>query len=160
MNLSEMNVGVILWAGFQELEFWYPVLRLREAGAKVTVIGAGDDGTYYSRLRYPVIPDVTVAQAAGSSFDMIVAPSTINAMVLADAGVRALLTSVHANGGIVCVAGNAIDAAKAAGLPIGKTNDAISNTVSIGDRVIAAATADDLPAVFVALQSMSALASV
>ena len=33
------KVGVFLYDGFQEMEFWYPVLRLREIGADVVAIG-------------------------------------------------------------------------------------------------------------------------
>ena len=33
------RIGVFIYGGFQEMEFWYPVLRLREIGADVAVIG-------------------------------------------------------------------------------------------------------------------------
>jgi protease I len=33
------SVGVLVYNGYHELEFWYPVLRLREAGIAVSVLG-------------------------------------------------------------------------------------------------------------------------
>jgi putative intracellular protease/amidase len=34
-----LNVGVLVYGGYQELEFWYPLLRLREADVAVSVLG-------------------------------------------------------------------------------------------------------------------------
>ena len=55
MDLASRRVGVVVRDGYQELEFWYPVLRFREEGAAVTVIGADGERTYVSKLGYPVI---------------------------------------------------------------------------------------------------------
>ena len=33
------RAAVLVTDGYLDLEFWYPVLRLREAGADVTIVG-------------------------------------------------------------------------------------------------------------------------
>ena len=53
--ISTARVGVLVREGYQELEFWYPLLRLREEGVDVKVIGATDH-TYHSKLGYPGDP--------------------------------------------------------------------------------------------------------
>jgi deglycase len=35
MNLADAQIAVLAENQYQELELWYPVLRLREAGANV-----------------------------------------------------------------------------------------------------------------------------
>jgi protease I len=67
-------VGVFVFNGYQELEFWYPVLRLREAGLPVTVIGIESDQTTYSLLGYPVVPNVALAKASPGDFAALVLP--------------------------------------------------------------------------------------
>ena len=45
MKLEGMKVVYLLAEGFEDLEFWVPVMRLREEGARVTIAGpkAGED---------------------------------------------------------------------------------------------------------------------
>ena len=96
--MTVARVGVLVRDGYQELEFWYPLLRLREEGADVTVIGAGDR-TYHSRLGYPVIPDITLASAS-DQLDAIVVPGA-SARDAVDADTRQFLKRAHARGAIV-----------------------------------------------------------
>jgi len=39
MRLSGKTVGVFVAPEFEDLEFWVPVMRLREEGARVVIIG-------------------------------------------------------------------------------------------------------------------------
>src|ERR1700731_3957862 len=75
MDSASRRVGVVVRDGYQELEFWYPVLRFREEGATVTVIGADGERTYVSKLGYPVIPDAPLSALSPKNFDLIVVPS-------------------------------------------------------------------------------------
>ena len=61
-------VAILVHEGYQDLEFWYPLLRLREEGKPVTVIAAEADKTYFSQLEYPVIADIGIAQAKGADY--------------------------------------------------------------------------------------------
>lgn len=59
---------------YQELEVWYPLFRLREAGFEVTTIGAAAGETYKSKLGYPAKADISYDSAAASDFHGLVVP--------------------------------------------------------------------------------------
>ncbi|MDX3906986.1 MAG: type 1 glutamine amidotransferase domain-containing protein [Pigmentiphaga sp.] len=74
MKLSEARIAVLAENQYQELELWYPLLRLREAGAKVLVVGPSHEQVYASKLGYPVRPDLEVAAVDAEDFDAVVIP--------------------------------------------------------------------------------------
>ena len=39
MNLSGKRIALLIEQQYQEMEVWYPVYRLKEAGAAVTLVG-------------------------------------------------------------------------------------------------------------------------
>ena len=45
MNLADAQIAVLAENMYQELELWYPVLRLREAGPRLEQLGLGDHGS-------------------------------------------------------------------------------------------------------------------
>ncbi len=57
MKITSKKVAVLVEDLYQELEVWYPILRLREAGAKVIVVGTGSKKVYLSKLGYEVKAD-------------------------------------------------------------------------------------------------------
>jgi protease I len=68
------KIGVFIYNGFQEMEFWYPVLRLREVGADVVVIGVDGSEAATSVLGYPVVPNVAMAQASPGDYAALIVP--------------------------------------------------------------------------------------
>lgn len=76
------KVGVFLYNGFQEMEFWYPVLRLREIGADVVAIGVDGPDAAVSVLGYPVVPNVAMANTSAADFAALIVPGG-NVMTLA-----------------------------------------------------------------------------
>jgi protease I len=68
------KIGVFVYNGFQEMEFWYPVLRLREVGADVVVIGVDGGEAASSVLGYPVVPNVAMAQASAGDYAALIIP--------------------------------------------------------------------------------------
>jgi protease I len=70
-----LRAVVLVEHGYHELGLWYPVLRLRELGAEVTVAGPVADETYVSTLGYPVIPDTDLAAAAAAEPDLVIMPA-------------------------------------------------------------------------------------
>jgi protease I len=74
MTLEGKRVAVLAENSYQELELWYPLLRLREAGAEVLVVGTGSADTYTSKLGYPVQVDVAADEVSATSLDAIVVP--------------------------------------------------------------------------------------
>ena len=63
MELSAKHVAILAEDNYQELELWYPLLRLREAGAKVTVVGRETGRVHTSKLGYAVTADIAAAEA-------------------------------------------------------------------------------------------------
>ena len=141
------RVGVLVRDGYQELEFWYPLLRLREEGVDVTVIGAGDR-TYHSKLGYPVIPDVTLA-AAPADLDAVIVPGA-SARDSIDADTCSFLKRAHQKGAIVAATSEGPRALAESGIA---TPAKAGAGVSVAGKIITAGTADDLPAFFRALDA-------
>jgi len=56
------------------LELWYPLLRMREAGAEVTVVGMPGVREYRSKLGYPVKVDRAVDTVSADGFDAVIVP--------------------------------------------------------------------------------------
>ncbi len=74
MTLSGKRIALLAEDNYQELELWYPLLRLREAGARVTVVGAKKGQTHKSKLGYPVKADLGADEVKADDFDAVVVP--------------------------------------------------------------------------------------
>lgn len=73
MTLREQRIGILVEDLYQELEVWYPLLRFREVGAKVTVIGP-ERKVYHSKLGYPVQANATMEEVTGDEFAALIVP--------------------------------------------------------------------------------------
>jgi len=58
---------------YEDLELWYPKLRLEEEGYTCVVAGLGEK-TYQGKRGYPVSPDTTVDLVDARDFDALVIP--------------------------------------------------------------------------------------
>ena len=74
MELSNKTIGVLVADNYQELEFWYPLLRMQEAGAKTQVIGAHANKTYHSKLGYSATSQLAADAAKPDDFDALIIP--------------------------------------------------------------------------------------
>lgn len=74
MRLVGRRVAVLAENNYQDLELWYPLLRLREEGADVRVIGTGSATSYTSKHGYPVNVDAAAHEVSAADFDAIVIP--------------------------------------------------------------------------------------
>lgn len=72
-RLSGKTVGVFVAEGFEDLEFWVPVMRLREEGARALVIGLSPT-TVTAKHCLTATPDVTASQVDAASLDGLVIP--------------------------------------------------------------------------------------
>jgi protease I len=70
---NQPKVGMLVENLYQEMEVWYPIFRLQEAGALVTVIGPKAI-QYSSKLGYPVIAEISADQANPKDFDVLIIP--------------------------------------------------------------------------------------
>ena len=59
---------------YEDLELWYPKLRLVEAGAQVTVAGPQAGHQYAGKHGYPCVADAAIAEMISSSFAGVVIP--------------------------------------------------------------------------------------
>jgi protease I len=58
---------------YEDLELWYPKIRLEEEGVSTVVAGLGER-TYQGKRGYPVTTDTSVDQITAASFDGLVIP--------------------------------------------------------------------------------------
>jgi protease I len=70
MRLAGKRVIALVEEDFEDLELWYPVLRLREEGAEVVVAGLGAQ-TYHGKYGLPAEPDANVDDLDMRDFDAI-----------------------------------------------------------------------------------------
>jgi protease I len=74
MELQGKRAAILVEQQYQELEVWYPLYRLREAGCTVTVVGPEAGQTYPSKLGYPVKSDKAARDVSADDFDLLVIP--------------------------------------------------------------------------------------
>jgi protease I len=74
MELQGKRAAILVEQQYQEMEVWYPLYRLREAGCKVTVVGPEAGATYPSKLGYPVKCDKAAKDVGANDFDLVVIP--------------------------------------------------------------------------------------
>lgn len=73
-SLQGKRVAVLVEKLYEDLELWYPVLRLREAGCDVKVVGPKAGEVYASKHGYPAKADVAAADVQGGDLDAVIIP--------------------------------------------------------------------------------------
>ena len=73
--MSLQGKRILFFAGplYEDLELWYPKIRLEEEGATTVVAGIGEK-TYQGKRGYPVTVDSHVDQINSGDFDALVIP--------------------------------------------------------------------------------------
>jgi protease I len=74
MNLSGKRVAVLVEQKYEEMEVWYPVYRLREAGCEVVLVGPEAGRAYPSKLGYPAKADAAAKDVSADRFHVVVIP--------------------------------------------------------------------------------------
>jgi len=72
-NLNGKRAAILVEDLYQELEVWYPLLRMREEGIIVNVLGTGKKN-YKSKLGYDIIVDGEVLESEGPKYDAVIIP--------------------------------------------------------------------------------------
>ena len=67
------NVLVLVEQAYEDLELWYPKIRLEEEGMRVVVAGP-ERVRSVGKYGYPCTPDITIDQARADAFDALVIP--------------------------------------------------------------------------------------
>ncbi len=74
MRLVGKRVAILAENDYEDLELLYPMLRLREEGAEVTIVGSGSASVYHSKHGYPVKVDVQADEVSADHFDAVIVP--------------------------------------------------------------------------------------
>ncbi|BFF92311.1 protein dj-1beta [Drosophila madeirensis] len=102
VNMSQTAL-IILAPGAEEMEFVIAADVLRRAGIKVTVAGLKDSEPVKCSRDVVIVPDTSLAKAAGDKFDVVVLPGGLggsNAMG-ESAAVGDLLRAQESGGGLI-----------------------------------------------------------
>lgn len=71
---NEYRVLCLLEKDFEDLELWYPILRLREAGVSVDLAAPEKGKTYYGKYGVPAESTVALADVEPSTYDGVLVP--------------------------------------------------------------------------------------
>jgi protease I len=76
MAESMKDKRVLMFVGdiYEDLELWYPKLRLQEAGAEVVVAGPEAKVNYSGKHGYPCVSDAAIHSVKSTDFDGLIVP--------------------------------------------------------------------------------------
>jgi protease I len=74
MKLTGRKIAYLVEDGFEDLEFWVPVMRLREEGAHVTIVGTGRQTEFTGKHCLRARADVAADQVSAADFDAVIVP--------------------------------------------------------------------------------------
>jgi len=72
--MKNMKIAILAENQYEDLELWYPLLRMKEAGAEVLVVGMPDLRTYESKHGYPVNVSALASEVSADEFDAVIIP--------------------------------------------------------------------------------------
>jgi len=109
MTLAGRKVLIFAPNYYEELELWYPKIRLEEEGVATVVAGVGEKTYLGKKGAYPVTVDAHVSEVAAADFDGLVIPGGYAPDILRrHEKVLALTRDIFAAGkpvGFICHAG-------------------------------------------------------
>ena len=73
-RLSGKRVAIFAEDLYEDLELWYPLLRLKGEGAEVVVVGPGSAKEHHGKYGYPVAVDQAISEVNVEGFDAVVVP--------------------------------------------------------------------------------------
>lgn len=74
MELDGLHILFLVGPGFEDLEFWVPLMRLQEAGADVVVAGIVGGETYRGKNNLSATADIGFDDVDSSEYDGLVIP--------------------------------------------------------------------------------------
>lgn len=75
MRLQGKQIAILVGPGYEDLEFWVPLMRLQEEGADVTVVGLHEGESYTSKSGgLEATAQVGADQVTADQFDGVVVP--------------------------------------------------------------------------------------
>ena len=165
MSLEGRRVAVLAEEAYQELEFWYPVMRLREEGADVVVAAPRAGYAYESFLGYPLLAEKAIGELDATELDAVVIPGGEAGTRLQDSRAaidlvrnlseRGAITAAISSGSAVLASAGALSGRRVTGddklaqqLSEAGATIAEGEDVVVDGPVITARATDDLPVFF------------
>jgi protease I len=102
MDLQNKHVVILVEQDYEDMELWYPLLRMREAGASVMVVGPEAGKTYPSKHGYPVVSGASPHDIDLDKVDALIIPGGYAPdHMRRDGSMVALVRAVNEKGGII-----------------------------------------------------------
>jgi protease I len=131
--MSLGTIAILVGPEYEDLEVWYPKLRLEEAGYDTPLIGMGD-ASYRGKWGYPAPVDGHVRDVDPTTLRGVLAPGGWAPDKLRrDPQVLELVRTVHTAGGLVATICHGPWILISAGIVRGRT---LTSTVGIRDDVV------------------------
>ncbi|PHS36110.1 MAG: protease [Alkaliphilus sp.] len=73
-RLEGKKVMALIHDNFEDLELWYPILRLREEGAEVDIVGEEANKTYKGKYGVPAQAEFAFSEVDPSKYDAVLVP--------------------------------------------------------------------------------------
>lgn len=74
MDLADARVAILVDTSFEDLEFWVPVMRLREAGAEVVIAGREANASFTGKHGLTATTEVAARSLRPNRLDAVVVP--------------------------------------------------------------------------------------
>ncbi|PLT28831.1 type 1 glutamine amidotransferase domain-containing protein [Peribacillus deserti] len=74
MRLKGKKIISLVHHEFEDLELWYPILRLKEEGAIVHLAGEKANETYIGKYGVPAVSDYAYGDISAAEYDAILVP--------------------------------------------------------------------------------------
>ena len=74
MGIENKRIAMLAENQYEDLELWYPLIRMKGAGACVDVVGMPGVEVYRSKHDYPAKVDVSVDDISAEDFDAVIIP--------------------------------------------------------------------------------------
>lgn len=74
MEDKNKKIVVLAEEGYEDLELWYPIIRLREEGYHVDIVGSGSKKKYIGKYGTSVEVDLDCDEITSSDYDGIIVP--------------------------------------------------------------------------------------
>jgi len=102
MKLKGKKIVLLVEDRYQVLELWYPLIRMREAGANVTIVGPEKGRVYRSDRGYEITAEAAPADIEIGRYDAVLVPGGYSPdLMRRHPAMVAIVKDAHALGKVV-----------------------------------------------------------